>query len=90
MLAAEGAYWFHARWNNAPLRAIVQGMGEELSLRCEARRRDHGGWMYWIYQEDDPHESSRESYGSEHEALLAGYERMDELKRRHASAKGHR
>jgi len=46
--------------------------------------------MYWIYQEDDPHESSRESYGSEHEALLAGFERMDELKRQHASGKGHR
>ncbi len=64
-------------------------MGEELSLRCEARRRDHGGGMYWIYQEDDPHESSRQSYASEQEALLAGFERMDEIKRQHASGKGH-
>ena len=65
-------------------------MGEEPSFRCEARRRDHGGWMYWIYQEDDLRESSRESYASEHDALLAGFERMAELKRQHASVKGHR
>ncbi len=90
MLAADGGYWFPARRNSAPYRAIVQGMGEELSLRCEARRRDHGGWMYWIYQEDDPRESSREFYASEHEALLAGFERMDEIKRQHTSANGHR
>ena len=65
-------------------------MDEELSFRCEARRRDHGGWIYWIYQEDEPRESSRESYASEHDALLAGFERMEELKRQHASGKGHR
>jgi len=65
-------------------------MGEELGFRCEARRRDHGGWIYWIYQEDEPRESSRESYTSEHEALLAGFERMEDLKRQHASVKGHR
>ncbi|MGP0041452.1 MAG: hypothetical protein ACLPJW_12270 [Rhodomicrobium sp.] len=65
-------------------------MDEDLSFRCEARRRDHGGWVYWIYEEDDPHESSRESYASEHEALLAGFERMEELKRQQASVKGHR
>lgn len=65
-------------------------MSEELSFRCEARRRDHGGWIYWIYQEDDPRESSRESYDSEHDALLAGFERMEELKRQQASMKGSR
>ena len=59
-------------------------------MRCEARRRDHGGWLYWIYQEDDARESSRESYASEHEALLAGFERMEELKRAQASIKANR
>ncbi len=63
-------------------------MSEELSFRCEARRRDHGGWTYWIYQDDDPRECSRQSYASEREALLAGYERMEQLKRRHAGIKG--
>jgi len=65
-------------------------VGQELLWRCEARRRNHGGWVYWIYQEDDPRESSRESYASEHEALLAGFARMDELKHARASVKGHR
>jgi len=46
--------------------------------------------MYWIYQEDDPRESSLESYASEHEALLAGFERMEQLKRQHASINGKR
>ena len=65
-------------------------MGEELGFRCDARRRHHGGWIYWIYQEDEPQESSRDSYASEHDALLAGFERMEQLKREHASGKGHR
>ncbi len=65
-------------------------MDEEFSFRCEVRRRDHGGWIYWIYQEDEPRESSQESYTSEHDALLAGFERMEELKRQQAPVKGHR
>jgi len=65
-------------------------MSEELSFRCEARRRDHGGWTYWIYEEDEPRESSLEAYASEHDALLAGYERMEQLQRQHASIKGKR
>ena len=68
------------------MRSILRDMDEELSFRCEARRRDHGGWVYWIYEEDDP-TSSRESYASEHEALLAGFERMEELKRQHAPSR---
>ena len=54
-------------------------MSKELSFRCEVRRREHGGWIYWIYLGDDPRESSIESYASEREALLAGYQRMEQL-----------
>ena len=54
-------------------------MSKELSFRCEVRRQEHGGWIYWIYQGDDPRESSIESYASEREALLAGYQRMERL-----------
>ena len=52
-------------------------MSKELSFRCEVRRREHGGWIYWIYLGDDPRESSIESDASEREALLAGYQRME-------------
>ena len=54
-------------------------MTKELSFRCEVRRREHGGWIYWIYRGDDPRESSTVSYASEREALLAGYQRMEQL-----------
>jgi hypothetical protein len=65
-------------------------MGADLSFRCEARRREHGGWTYWIYAEDDPRESSLESYPSEHDALIAGCERMQQLQQQHAPIKGQR
>ena len=51
-------------------------MSKELSFRCEVRRREHGGWIYWIYLGDDPRESSIVFYASEREAWLAGYQRM--------------
>ena len=59
---------------------MLWSMSKELSFRCEVCRREHGGWIYWIYLGDDPRESSIESYASGREALLAGYQRMEQVR----------
>lgn len=52
------------------------------------RRRDHGGGCPGFFKTTS--ESSLESYATEREALLAGFERMEQLERQAASIGGRR